>query len=144
MTGGMESMTNAPYYVPKGRYGMKYGHGLLEDSLIRDGLWDVYNDVHMGSCAEKCSKDHQFSREQQDEYAISSYKRAVEATQNGAFKNEIVPVEIPQKKGDPITVSEDEEPNKIKYDKIPKLSTAFKKEGGSKCETELHEDSWPR
>jgi acetyl-CoA C-acetyltransferase len=129
MTGGMESMTNAPYYVPKGRFGMKYGHGTLEDSLVKDGLWDVYNDVHMGSCAEKCSNDHNISREEQDEFTISSYKRAVEAIESGRFKDEIVPVEIKQKKGDPKVVSDDEEPNRIKYDKIPQLPTAFKKDG---------------
>eukprot|EP01138_Halocafeteria_seosinensis_P016195 gb/GECG01016525.1/.p1 GENE.gb/GECG01016525.1/~~gb/GECG01016525.1/.p1 ORF type:complete len:420 (+),score=45.43 gb/GECG01016525.1/:1-1260(+) len=129
MTGGMESMTNAPYYVPKGRFGMKYGHGTMEDSLVKDGLWDVYNDIHMGSCAEKCSSDHNISREEQDEFAVSSYKRAVEAIESGRFKNEIVPVEIPQKKGDPVVVSDDEEPNRIKYDKIPKLPSAFKKDG---------------
>jgi acetyl-CoA C-acetyltransferase len=83
MTGGFESMTKVPYYAPGGRYGMGYGHGALEDGIIRDGLWDVYNDVHMGVCAEKCVSDFSFTREEQDEFAVLSYTRAKEAWDEG-------------------------------------------------------------
>lgn len=128
VTGGMESMSNTPYYVDKARFGYKMGHGSLVDGILRDGLWDVYNDFHMGIAAELCAEECQISRDQQDEYTIQSYQRAAEATQNGFFRDEIVPVDVPGKKG-AITVEEDEEFKNIKYDKVGKLKPVFQKEG---------------
>lgn len=129
VAGGMESMSNAPYYLPNERWGAKMGNKEVVDGVIKDGLWDPYGNKHMGSCGETCAREYNFSREDQDNYAIASYKRAAEAWKNGAFKNEVVPVVIPQKKGDPITVSEDEDYTKVKYDKIPSLSPSFEKTG---------------
>ena len=120
VAGGMESMTNIPYYIPKGRYGHKYGHGELLDGLVKDGLWEVYNEFPMGNCADHTAKEMGISREQQDEYAINSYKRAAASTEAGYFKNEIVPVEIPQRKGDPVVMTGDEEFKNVFFDKIPK------------------------
>lgn len=127
VAGGMESMSNAPYLLEKARTGYRLGHGQLIDSMIKDGLWDVYNDFHMGNAAELCAKEYNITREAQDEYAVMSYKRALEAQEKGYFKEEIVPVEIPQKRGEPITV--DEEPKRVKFEKIPTLRPAFQKEG---------------
>lgn len=127
--GGMESMSNIPYYLEKARFGYKLGHGQLIDGMIRDGLWDVYKDYHMGNAAELCAREYKITREQQDEYAINSYKRAEAAVAAGRFKNEIAPVSIPQRKGDPIVVSEDEEYKNIKYDKVAGLSPVFEKDG---------------
>lgn len=124
----MESMSNAPFYVPQARYGYRYGHGQLIDGVIKDGLWDVYNDFHMGNCAEDCATKFKFTREDQDKYAIQSYTRAAEATKKGAFKEEIVPISILSKKGE-ILVTEDEEFKKAQFDKIPSLKPAFKKDG---------------
>ena len=129
VAGGMESMSNVPYYVPKGRYGYGYGHGQLLDGLMHDGLWEAYHGFPMGNCADNTAKEMNISREAQDEYAISSYKKAAESVQSGAFKNEIVPVEIPQRKGDPILMSEDEEYKNVKFEKIPTLRPVFSKEG---------------
>ena len=129
IAGGMESMSNAPYLLPNARDGQRLGHGKMIDSMIHDGLWDAYNDKHMGTCAEMLSKDRNFTREAQDEYAVSSYKRAQIAQAKGVFNSELVPVEIPQRKGDPVLVSEDEEPGKARFDKIPALRPAFEKEG---------------
>ena len=129
VAGGMESMSNAPYYLPKGRTGHRLGHGQVLDGIIHDGLWDVYNDKHMGNCAEMCADKFSFSREDQDAYATESYKRAVNAIENGAFRNEIVPVEIPQRKGDPKIVDTDEEPSRGMPEKFPKLRPAFQKDG---------------
>ncbi len=129
IAGGMESMSNAPYLLPNARDGQRLGHGKMIDSMIHDGLWDAYHDKHMGTCAEMLSKDRNFTREAQDEYAVSSYKRAQIAQAKGVFNSEIVPVEIPQRKGDPVLVSEDEEPGKARFDKIPTLRPAFEKEG---------------
>lgn len=129
VAGGMESMSNAPYYLPNERWGAKMGNKEVVDGVIKDGLWDPYGNKHMGSCGETCAREYNFSREDQDNYAIASYKRAAEAWKNGAFKNEVVPVVIPQKKGDPITVSEDEDYTKVKFDKIPSLSPSFEKTG---------------
>jgi len=128
VVGGMESMSNAPFYVPQARYGYRYGHGQLIDGVIKDGLWDVYNDFHMGNCAEDCATKFKFTREDQDKYAIQSYTRAAEATKKGAFKEEIVPISILSKKGE-ILVTEDEEFKKAQFDKIPSLKPAFKKDG---------------
>jgi len=129
VAGGMESMSNTPYYLPKGRGGYRLGHGQVLDGIINDGLWDVYNDKHMGNCAEICADKFSFTREQQDAYAIESYKRAVTAIDSGAFKNEIVPVEIPQRKGNPKIIYNDEEPFRGMPDKFPKLRPAFQKDG---------------
>ena len=128
IAGGMESMSNVPYLLPKARGGYRLGHGEVIDGLVKDGLWDVYNDFHMGNCAESCAKDFSFSREQLDEYSIESYNRAMEANKNGVFKNEIVPITIKNRRGE-VVVSEDEEVNKVKFDKIPNLRPAFDKNG---------------
>jgi acetyl-CoA C-acetyltransferase len=129
IAGGMESMSNAPYLVPGARGGLRMGHKQLIDSMIHDGLWDVYNDKHMGSCADMCARKYSISREGQDAFAIASYQRANEATQKGYFANEIAPVEIKGRKGEVTLVSEDEGPKAAKYDKIPTLKPAFEKDG---------------
>ena len=129
VAGGMESMSNIPYYLTKARFGYKYGHGELIDGLQKDGLWEVYNEFAMGNCADHTAREMKISREQQDEYAIQSYRRAAEATQNGYFREEIVPVEIPQKKGDLLQMEEDEEYKAVDFDKIPKLKPVFSPEG---------------
>jgi acetyl-CoA C-acetyltransferase len=128
VAGGMESMSNVPYYLDKARNGYRLGNGQLTDGLIKDGLWDIYNDYHMGSAAELCAVECHISREEQDTYAVESYKRAQKAQAEGRFKNEITPVEIQDKKGLTM-VTEDEEPATVKYDKIPTLKPVFKKEG---------------
>ena len=128
IAGGQESMSNAPYLLDNARSGYRLGNGELIDSMIRDGLWDVYNNIHMGSCAESCAKDFKFSREQLDEFAINSYKKAIEAQKSGRFKDEIVDVKIKIRK-DEITVSEDEEPKKVNFEKVPNLKPVFSKEG---------------
>lgn len=129
VAGGMESMSNVPFYLDKARNGYRLGHGQVIDGLVKDGLWDVYKNYHMGSAAELCSRDHTISREAQDAFAIESYKRSAAAAEAGKFKNEIVHVSIPQRKGDPIVVSEDEEYRNIKFDKVPTLAPVFEKEG---------------
>jgi acetyl-CoA C-acetyltransferase len=129
VAGGMESMSNVPYYLDKGRNGYRLGHGSLTDGLVKDGLWDVYNDYHMGSAAELCATECNISREDQDAYAIESYKRSTAAYAKGLFKDEITPVAVPQRGKDPITVSEDEEYKNSKIDKIPTLKPAFQKDG---------------
>lgn len=129
VAGGMESMSNAPYYLPNERWGAKMGNKEVIDGVIKDGLWDPYGNKHMGSCGETCAREYNLSREDQDNYAIESYKRAAEAWKTGAFKNEVVPITIPQKKGDPVVVSEDEDYTKVKYDKVPTLPPAFEKTG---------------
>lgn len=129
LAGGMESMSNAPYYLMKERFGAKLGHGKVEDGIIKDGLWDPYGDKHMGSCGETCARQYKFSREDQDNYAIESYRRSAEAWKNGWFNQEVVPVEIPQRKGDPIVIAEDEDYSKVKFDKVPTLAPVFEKEG---------------
>ena len=129
IAGGMENMTLTPYMLPKARTGYRMGHGKLVDSMINDGLWDVYNNIHMGNCAELCAKDRKYSREEQDNFAIESYKKAQAAQASNEFDNEICSVEIPQRKGDPIIVDKDEEPGRTNFDKIPKLRPAFDKEG---------------
>jgi len=129
VAGGMESMSNIPYYIPKARYGYKYGNGELIDGLVKDGLWEVYNEFPMGNCADNTAKEMNISREAQDEYAINSYKRSAAATAAGKFNNEIIPVAIPQRKGDPIMMTEDEEFNNVFFEKIPALRPVFSKEG---------------
>ncbi|OEK05154.1 acetyl-CoA C-acyltransferase [Roseivirga misakiensis] len=129
VAGGMESMSNIPYYIPKARYGYKYGNGELVDGLVKDGLWEVYNEFPMGNCADNTAKEKNISREAQDEYAIGSYKKAAAATEAGLFKSEIVPVAIPQRKGDPIMMTEDEEFKNVFFDKIPNLRPVFSKDG---------------
>ena len=126
--GGMESMSNVPYYLDKARTGYKLGHQQVRDGILTDGLWDVYNDYHMGSAAELCAGECRLSREEQDEYAATSYRRALNAQENGLFAEEIAPVEINTKKGK-ILVTEDEEPGKVKFDKIPVLPPVFQKDG---------------
>lgn len=129
VAGGMESMSNIPYYLDKARNGFRLGHGQIIDGLIRDGLWDVYKDYHMGNAAELCAREYNISREAQDAYAIESYQRAARAWDSGAFDKEVVPVIIPQRKGEPISVNRDEEYLNIKFDKVPNLSPVFEKEG---------------
>ena len=129
IAGGMESMSNVPYYADKARSGYRLGHGQLTDGIVKDGLWDVYNDFHMGSAAELCADECNISREDQDAYAIESYKRSAAAWDAGKYKDEIIPVEIPQRKGDPVTVTEDEEYKNVKMDKIPTLKAVFQKDG---------------
>lgn len=129
VAGGMESMTNIPYYMPKARYGQGYGHGQIMDGLVLDGLTDVYNQQAMGVCADATAKEYKISREEQDEFAIQSYKRSAAATESGAFANEIVAVSVPQRKGDPISITEDEEYKRVKFEKIPALRPVFTKDG---------------
>ena len=129
VAGGMESMSNAPYLSHALRTGARMGNVEFKDAMILDGLWDVYNQVHMGNCAEQCADTYKISRATQDEYALESTQRAIRAQKEGAFKAEIVPVQIPQKKGDPISVAEDEGPKKAMPEKIPGLKPAFRKDG---------------
>ena len=129
VTGGMESMSNIPYYIPKARFGYKFGNGELIDGLSKDGLWEVYNNFAMGNCADHTAKEMNISREEQDNYAIQSYKRSAAATAAGKFKEEIVGVSIPQRKGDPVIMTEDEEYKNVNYDKIPELRPVFAKDG---------------
>lgn len=128
VAGGMESMSNAPYFVKNARNGFKFGNVELIDLMIHDGLWDVYNNFHMGNAGELCSSECNISRAEQDEYAIMSYKRALEAQEKGWFAEEIVPVEIENRKGK-IIVDRDEEPQKVNFEKIPQLKPVFKKDG---------------
>jgi acetyl-CoA C-acetyltransferase len=129
VVGGMENMSQVPYYLENARYGYKLGNGALTDGLVKDGLTDVYNNYHMGNAAELCAKECNISREEQDAYAIESYKRSAAAWQAGKFNDEIVPVEIPQRKGEPVLFKEDEEYKNVKFDKIPELRPVFVKEG---------------
>ncbi|MCF7803697.1 MAG: acetyl-CoA C-acetyltransferase [Candidatus Marinimicrobia bacterium] len=129
VAGGMESMSNVPYYLPKARDGYRMGNKEAVDGMIHDGLWDVYNDYHMGNAAELCARENNIPREDQDEFAKLSYERAIDAQQNGRFKDEIIPVEVPQRKGEPVVVSEDEEPKRANFEKMPKLRPAFDKDG---------------
>lgn len=129
VAGGMESMSNVPYYSPLLRWGNKYGDVTLVDGLAKDGLTDVYDGKAMGNAAELCAKECGISRADQDAFAIESYKRSQAAWEAGKFANEVVPVEIPQRKGDPIVFAKDEEPFNVKFDKIPTLNPAFQKDG---------------
>lgn len=129
VAGGMENMSAVPYYLDKARNGYRLGHAQMIDGLVKDGLWDVYKDYHMGSAAELCATECKISREEQDAYAIESYKRSQEAWAKGLFKSEIVPVTIPVKGKDPVVVSEDEEYKKVDFNKIPSLRPVFDKNG---------------
>ena len=129
VAGGMENMTLAPYLLPKAREGFRIGHQQVIDSMITDGLWDPYNNIHMGNCAEKCATKYSFTREQQDAYAIESFKRANAAQKDGRFAQEITPVEITDAKGNVTKVELDEGPAKVRYDKIPSLKPSFQKDG---------------
>ncbi len=129
IAGGMESMSNVPYYLPQARTGYRMGHGKIVDGMIHDGLWDPYGDFHMGQAGEKCAKEYAFTREQQDEYAKESFRRALSAQKEGLFKAEITGVSVPQKKGDALLVTEDEGPPAGKPDKFASLRPAFQKDG---------------
>lgn len=128
VAGGQESMSNAPYILPNARNGYRLGHGEIKDSIVLDGLWDVYNNIHMGNCAEACAKDFSFTREELDNFAIQSYKRAIEANNSGRFRDEIYPVKVSSRTGETI-VNKDEEPEKVKFDKIRNLKPVFDKNG---------------
>ncbi len=129
VAGGMESMSNAPFLIPKARWGYKYGNGTLVDVIVNDGLEDAYSHQVMGIFADETAEELNISREAQDDFAIQSYRRSEKATQSGLFKEEIIPVEIPQRRGEPILVMEDEEYKRVKFDKVRKLRPAFSKEG---------------
>ena len=127
--GGMESMSNAPFFLPGARDGYRLGHDKIIDSMVHDGLWDAYMDKHMGSLAEICAKEKKISREAQDEYSIESYRRAIEAQKNKIFDSEIEPVELKKSKGETILIKEDEEPKKVKFNKITSLNPVFEIDG---------------
>ena len=129
IAGGMENMSAVPYYMDKARNGYRLGDGVIIDGLVKDGLTDVYNKVHMGVCAEKCADEMNFSREEQDNFALTSYERSADAWSAGKFSDEIVPVEVPQRRGEAIFITEDEEYTKINKEKFLKLRTVFKKDG---------------
>jgi len=129
VAGGMESMSNVPYYLKKHRFGSKLGHSEVSDGIIADGLWDIYNDFHMGTAGELCAKECNITREQQDEFAIESYKRAIKAHKEGYFSDEIVPIKVKGRKGDVTMVNMDEELERVNFDKIPELRPVFDKEG---------------
>jgi acetyl-CoA C-acetyltransferase len=129
VAGGMESMSNIPYYLSQARWGYKFGGGEVIDGLQKDGLMDAYDHIPMGVCGDETAQKYQISREAQDAFTIQSYTKAAEATLNGRFKNEIVPISIPQKKGDPLVVTEDEEYKKVDFAKIPGLKPIFSKDG---------------
>ncbi len=129
VAGGMEAMSQVPHYLMGARGGYRMGHNQVVDGMIKDGLWDVYNDFHMGNAAELCAKEMKFTREAQDAYSIESFKRAQAAISSGAFKNEIAPVEVKGRKGDSVMVDTDEGPGKAQFDKMPGLKPAFDKNG---------------
>ena len=129
IAGGMESMTQAPYLLEKARTGYRLGHGQILDSLLRDGLIDVYNDAHMGNCAELCADRYGLSREELDAFAIRSYQKAIKAQREGLFKEEILPVQVPQGRREPLLVEHDEEPTRVSFEKLPQLAPAFQKDG---------------
>ncbi len=129
LAGGTESMSNAPYLLPGARAGLRLGDGKVIDSLVHDGLWDVYNQKHMGSCAELCADKYGFTREQQDEFAVRSYERAQAATAAGEFADEIVSINVPGRRGQVTEVSADEGPAQVNFEKLPSLRPAFEKDG---------------
>lgn len=129
VAGGMESMSRAPYLMPKARRGFRLGHGEVIDSVIVDGLWDVYNDRHMGTCADMCAEKYGFSREDQDAFAKESYTRAQKAQEKGFFNEEIVPIAVKGRGQETMELSEDEEPSRANFDKMGRLKPAFGKEG---------------
>jgi acetyl-CoA C-acetyltransferase len=128
IAGGQESMSNTPYILDKARNGYRLGNGEVIDSMVKDGLWDVYNNIHMGNCAEACAKDFQFKREELDEFAINSYKKALDAQKSGKFKDEIIDVKVKAGREE-VVVNIDEEPGKVKFEKIPALRPVFDKNG---------------
>ena len=129
IAGGMENMSNTPHYLSDGRNGRKLGDIKISDGMVKDGLTDVYSKVHMGVCAEICAKDMKFSRQEQDDFAIESYNRSRKSWEEGRFQDEIVTVEVPQRRGDALIISEDEEYKNVKMEKIPNLRPVFDKEG---------------
>jgi acetyl-CoA C-acetyltransferase len=129
VAGGMENMTRAPYLLDKAREGYRLGHAELVDSLIKDGLWDVYNNFHMGDGGELCAAKYHLTRREVDDFALESYRRAQDADASGTFKREIVPVEVPQRKGEPLAVTNDEEPNRVSLSKMRELKPVFQKDG---------------
>lgn len=129
VAGGMENMSSVPFYVSNMRWGNKYGNATMIDGLAKDGLTDVYNNYAMGNAAELCAKECNFSREDQDSFAVESYKRSQKAWEDGKFNDEVIPVAIPQRKGEPIQFNKDEEPFNVKFDKIAGLKPAFTKDG---------------
>ncbi|BCA53342.1 Acetyl-CoA acetyltransferase [Nitrospira sp. KM1] len=129
VAGGMENMTRAPYLLDKARQGYRLGHGEVMDSLIKDGLWDVYNDFHMGDCGELCASKYQLTRQEVDDFALESYRRTRDAMAAGTFRQELVPVIVQQRKGPAVTVSEDEEPNRVDLRKLRDLKPVFQENG---------------
>ena len=129
IAGGFENMSQAPYLLSKGRDGYRLGHGELIDSMITDGLWDVYNDTHMGNCAEICARDRHYSKEDQNDFAKESYTRALDAQKTGAFNDEIIAVDVMDRKRNTVTINIDEEPGRANFDKMDKLRPAFEKDG---------------
>jgi acetyl-CoA C-acetyltransferase len=129
VAGGMENMTRAPYLLEKARQGYRLGHAELVDSVIKDGLWDVYNNFHMGEGGELCAAKYRLTRQEVDDFALESYRRAQEAVGTGRFKKEIVPIEVPQRKGPPVTVTDDEEPNRVSLSKLRELKPVFRDNG---------------
>ena len=128
IAGGQESMSNTPYILDKARNGYRLGNGEVIDSMVKDGLWDVYNNIHMGNCAEACAKEFKFTREELDEFAVNSYNKALEAQKTGRFKDEIIDVKVKVGREE-VVVNIDEEPGKVKFDKIPSLKPVFDKSG---------------
>ena len=129
VAGGMENMTRAPYLLEKARQGYRLGHAELVDSLVKDGLWDVYNNFHMGNAGELCAAKYRLTRREVDDFALESYHRAQNAIAIGTFKREIVPVDVPQRKGTPLTVTDDEEPNRVELNKLRELKPVFQEDG---------------
>ena len=129
IAGGMENMTRAPYLLDNARQGYRLGHAELVDSVIKDGLWDVYNNFHMGTGGELCAAKYRLTRQEVDDFALESYRRAQAAAATGTFKKEIVPIEVPQRKGPPVTVTDDEEPNRVSLSKLRELKPVFQKNG---------------
>ncbi|MFA4874876.1 MAG: acetyl-CoA C-acetyltransferase [bacterium] len=129
VAGGMESMTNTPYTMPGARSGLRLGDGKIVDTMVFDGLWDIFTDQHMGSCAELCAAKYGFTREMQDDFAEGSFRKAQAAIKAGAFKDEIVAVPVPQKKGEPLMFDTDEEPGRANFEKMRSLKPSFKKDG---------------
>ena len=129
VAGGMENMTRAPYLLEKARQGYRLGHAELVDSLVKDGLWDVYNNFHMGTGGERCAAKYRLTRRELDDFALESYRRAQAAIATGTFKQEIVPVDVPQRKGGHMTVTEDEEPNRVNLSKLRELKPVFQEDG---------------
>ena len=129
VAGGMENMSMAPYFLEKARFGYRMGPGKLQDHMVHDGLWDIVNDFHMGISNDLCSEKYDVSREDQDRYAAESYRRTLEAIHTGKFKDEIMPVEIPRRKGDPVVFAQDECARETSYEILAKMSPAFQKDG---------------